>query len=157
MNASNLIASIKQHVPLQAEEENYILSMIFPLTVKQGDMVEKSGEVSRYFMNVKSGCLMTYFTDKDGFDHVIQFATAGWWTGDLHSISKGVPSIYATRALADSEVLLMPNKSLDDLLEKYPRLEKYFRVLYLNALVTQQHRIIQSFSATADERYLAFR
>jgi CRP-like cAMP-binding protein len=157
MVAASLINSIKQHVSLQEEEEKAITSILLPHFVKQGDFAEKSGEISRYLIYVRSGCLMTYFTDKDAVDHVIQFATAGWWTGDLHSITKGEPSIYATRALADTEIILLPKTSVDDMLDKWPRLERYFRLLYQNALLTHQHRIIQSYSAAADERYLYFR
>lgn len=100
---------------------------------------------------------MTFYTDKEGVDHVIQFATAGWWTGDLHSFTKQIPSIYTTKALADSEVLLLPKNSMDQLLEKHPRFERYFRIIFQNSLVTHQHRIIQSFADTAEERYLSFR
>jgi CRP-like cAMP-binding protein len=156
MNTS-FITNIKKTVNLNEEEEKYIQSVFVPLRVKQGEFVERSGEITRYFIYVQSGCLMTYFTDKDALDHVAQFATAGWWTGDLHSITKGVPSIYSTRALADSEVLLLPKNSQEELLTKYPQMERYFRILYQNALVTHLHRIIQGHAAAADERYTSFR
>jgi CRP-like cAMP-binding protein len=155
--ASSFIAHINETVQLTEEEKQFISSICLPLTVRQGDFVERSGEVTRYYIYVQSGCLMTYFTDKDAVDHVAQFATARWWTGDLHSITKGIPSIYSTRALADSEVLLLSKHSQEELLEKYPRLERYFRILYQNALVTHLHRIIQGHSAAADERYISFR
>ncbi|RYD70204.1 MAG: single-stranded DNA-binding protein, partial [Sphingobacteriales bacterium] len=28
-----------------------------------------------------------HYTDKEGNDHVIRFAAAGWWSGDLYSLS----------------------------------------------------------------------
>jgi CRP-like cAMP-binding protein len=157
MSTSSFITNIRKTVDLNEEEEKYIQSVFVPLRVKQGEFVERTGEITRYFIYVQSGCLMTYFTDKDAFDHVAQFATAGWWTGDLHSITKGVPSIYSTRALADSEVLLLPKNSQEELLNKYPQMERYFRILYQNALVTHLHRIIQGHAAAADERYISFR
>lgn len=157
MNTSSFITNIKKTVNLSEEEEKYIESVFVPLRVKQGEFVERTGEITRYFIYVQSGCLMTYFTDKDAFDHVAQFATVGWWTGDLHSITKGVPSIYSTRALADSEVLLLPKNSQEELLNKYPQMERYFRILYQNALVTHLHRIIQGHASAADERYIYFR
>jgi hypothetical protein len=51
----------------------------------------------------------------------------------------------------------LPKTSVDQLLEKYVKFERYFRILYQNSLVTQQHRVILSYSATAEERYLSFR
>jgi CRP-like cAMP-binding protein len=126
------------------------------MKVRQGEMLEKPGQPTKYFIHVVSGCLMTYYTDKEDVDHVIQFAQAGWWTGDTASLTKQIPSIYATRALADTEVLLLPQAGLDHLLETHLKFEKYFRILFQNSLVTHQNRLIQNLSATAEERYQAF-
>ena len=132
------------------------MSLLEVRSIRQGDLIEKAGEVSKYFIHVKSGCLMSYYTDKEGNDHVMQFSMAGWWTGDLNSFTKKVPSAYTTRALADSEVLLMEVKNLDQLLERFPVFEKYFRILFQNSLITHQNRIAQNISSTAEERYVAF-
>lgn len=156
MNSANLLASIKKITPLTDEETSAFQSQLLPMKIRQGEMIEKPGEPTKYFIHVVSGCLMTYYTDKEGTDHVIQFAQAGWWTGDTASLTKQVPSIYSTRALTDSEVLLLPKPVMDQLLDQYLKLEKYFRILFQNSLVTHQSRLIQSLSATAEERYLAF-
>jgi CRP-like cAMP-binding protein len=103
------------------------------------------------------GCLMAYYTDSDGVERVLQFATASWWTGDLHSCTKLEPSIYSTRALVDSEVLLLRWDGLNTLLERVPKFEKYFRILFQNSLVSHQQRIMQTLSFTAEQRYEAFR
>lgn len=157
MKTSTILTSIGRHITLSEEESTFFSSLLIPQTIKQHEAIEKIGEPTRAFIYVNSGCLMTFFTDKEDVDHVIQFATAGWWTGDLHSFTKQIPSIYTTKALADSEILLLPKNSMDQLLEKYPRFERYFRIIFQNSLVTHQHRIIQGFSSTAEERYLAFR
>lgn len=99
---------------------------------------------------------MTFFTDKEGNDQVIQFATSGWWTGDLHSLTTQQPSIYTTRALADSEVMLLPKVRMEELLERYPVFERYFRIMFQNSLVTHQNRIIEAFAITAEDRYTRF-
>lgn len=156
VNQSNLLAAFSKHVELTDEESNFLLSVIVPQRIKQGDVIESAGEITRYFIYVGSGCLLSYYTDKQGNEHVIQFALAGWWTGDIHSYTKGIPSIFTTKALTDSEVWLIPKASLDLLLEKYPKFERYFRIIFQNSLVTHQSRLMQSYSATAEERYLSF-
>lgn len=156
VNQSNLLAAFSKHVELTDEESNFLLSVIVPQRIKQGDLIESAGEITRYFIYVGSGCLLSYYTDKQGNEHVIQFALAGWWTGDIHSYTKGIPSIFTTKALTDSEVWLIPKASLDLLLEKYPKFERYFRIIFQNSLVTHQSRLMQSYSATAEERYLSF-
>lgn len=151
-----ILQTIEQHVPLSKEEGNYFLSLLETRSLKQGELIEEAGEVSSHFIYVKSGCLMSYYTDAEDADRVMQFSTAGWWTGELNSFTKKVASSYTTRALADSEVLLISKEALDDLLNRFPAFEKYFRILFQNSLITHQNRILQTISATAEERYTRF-
>ncbi len=156
MDTSSIINSISKYVPLDEVERLYFTSLLLPLKIRQGDFTERTGNISKGMIYVNAGCLMAYFSDKEASDHVIQFATAGWWTGDLHSFTSQTPSIYSTKALADSEVLLLPKNDMDQLLEQFPKFERYFRIIFQNSLVTHQHRIIQNFSVGAEERYAHF-
>jgi CRP-like cAMP-binding protein len=156
MNTHPIVEAVKRHINLSREEEDFFLGCFVPQSVKQGDFLERPDEPTRYFMYVNSGCLMTYYTDDDAHDHVMQFAMPGWWTGDLKSIMKGTPSMFSTRALSESEVLLITHNSLEQLLEKYPRFERFYRILFQNSLITQQGRILQNLSAPAEERYQKF-
>lgn len=156
MDFLNILAAIKKHIALSPEEEHFFSSTLVPVKLKQGEFAEKARDVTRQFIHVQSGCLMTYYTDNDGNDQVIQFATAGWWTGDLHSLTKQEPSIYSTRALADSEILLLPKVRMEELLDRYPKFERFFRIMFQNSLVTHQTRIIEAFSLSAEERYANF-
>ena len=157
MDTKSILSHIGRHIVLDEREVSLFTSMLLPLRVKQHEEVARRGEQTRYFIHVNSGCLMSYFTDSNDVDHVLQFATAGWWTGDLQSFTRQVPSIYTTRALADSEVFLLPKASMDELMEKVPKFERYFRIIFQNSLITHQDRLLQTYSVTADERYRAFR
>lgn len=156
MNTAVILSAINKHVALDEAEANFLTDQLIPKKLKPGELIEESGEMTKFMIYVNSGCLMTYYTDKDGTDHVIQFATTGWWTGDLHSLQKKVPSIYSTRALVESEILLLPKVSLELLLDQYLKFERYFRIIFQNALVVSQQRIIHSYASTAEERYLHF-
>jgi CRP-like cAMP-binding protein len=156
MNTSLLIASVNRHVTLTEDESSYFLSLMLPLRLRQNEMMETPGEVSKYFIYVVSGCLMSYYTDKEGTDHVMQFAQAGWWTGDLPGFAQQLPATYSTRALADSDLLLLPRLGMDQLLEKHPKFERYFRILFQNSLIAHQNRLAQNLSFTAEERYVSF-
>lgn len=156
MDTSGIVAQLQRHITLDEKEKLSFCSVLIGARLKQGEFVETVGKVTSYFIYVNSGCLMTYFTDGEGGDHVIQFAMAGWWTGDLHSLTKEEPSVYSTRALADSEVFYLPKADMEMLLEKFPRLERYFRILFQNSIISHQHRLIQNLSVTADQRYENF-
>jgi CRP-like cAMP-binding protein len=157
MNASNILDQISRHISLDERESLHFTSLLIPAKIKQGEYIEKIGAITQNFIYVESGCLMSYSTDKKGDFHVIQFSTAGWWTGDLQSFTKKQPAIYSTRALTESSVFYLPKNDMDLLLDRYPKFEKYFRILFQNALITQLDRIIQNFSDTAESRYERFR
>lgn len=152
-----ILAAVEKHISLNDMERGAFLSALSSQTIKTGEFIARAGEPSQHFIFVSSGCLMSYFTDPDGVERVMQFATAGWWTGDLHSFTNSVPSIYSTRALVDSELFLLTKVDMESFLEKVPKFERYFRILYQNSLVAHQHRLIQAYSATAEDRYQTFR
>lgn len=156
MDTSNIRQSVSKYVSLEPEEVLFFTSLFIPIQVRQGGFLDEAGEISKGFLYVDSGCLMTFITNKQGNDQVVQFSTSGWWTGDLNSFTQQTPATYSTKALADSEVFLLPKNSLDQLLGRIPKFEKYFRIIFQNSLITHQHRLVMAFSATAEERYQEF-
>lgn len=156
MDSKLILSNIRRHVQLNGEEEDFLLAVLVPASYKHGEMVLQAGEVTRGMIHVNTGCLMTFYADRKGDEKVVQFATAGWWTGDLASLSSQQPSIYATRALADSTVFMLPNIRMEELLKRYPIFERYFRITFQNSLVAHQQRIMQAYSCTAEERYNTF-
>ncbi|MBL7847351.1 MAG: Crp/Fnr family transcriptional regulator [Cyclobacteriaceae bacterium] len=148
-----ILSNIRRQVNLEPEEEAFLLAILVPAAFKQGELVQPAGEVTRSMIHVNTGCLMTYYSDRDGDEKVIQFATVGWWTGDLHSLTTHEPSVFETRALADSTIFFLPGVRMDELMSRYPVFERYFRITFQNSLVTHQKRIIQAYSFTAEERY----
>ena len=156
MEYGPILNNVKRNINLTTEEEQFFISLLNPIKLKQGEFAEKAGEITIGFIHVVSGCLMTYYTDKEGNDQVIQFATSAWWTGDLNSLTKQEPSIYSTRALADSEIFVLPKVRLDELLNRFPKFERFVRIMFQNSLVTHQARIIEATTLTAEERYANF-
>lgn len=152
-----IITQVEKHITLDDVEKSILLSLLESRSLKAGEFLEKAGEFSTHFIFVNMGCLMAYYTQEDGVERVMQFATANWWTGDLHSCTKHTASAYSTRALIDSEVLLLEWQGLDALLTRVPKFEKYFRKLFQNSLVAHQQRIMETISYSAEQRYESFR
>jgi len=153
----SILTAIEKHITLDDVERAILLSLLESRSLKSGDFMEKAGEPSQHFIFVSMGCLMAYSTDENGVEHVLQFATASWWTGDLHSFQTNAASAYSSRAIVDSEVLLLTVKGLNDLLERVPKFEKYFRILFQNSLIAHGRRILETISFTAEQRYESFR
>jgi len=157
MDCQLLLSHIRQFVELETEEIDFLESILIPRPFKQGEIIVKSGDGARYLAYVNSGYTLTYYTDREGTDHVIRFAAAGWWTGDIYSLSKELLTPLTTKGLCDGELLLLPRLAQSQLLEKYLKFERYFRNLFQTALMRQQLRFVESHSIPAEQRYLKFR
>jgi CRP-like cAMP-binding protein len=156
MNSRNILNNINQVVQLDEHETEFLESILIKRPFKQGELVVESGDPARYMMFVNDGYLMTYFTDQNGTDHVVQFASGGWWVGDIYSLSREARTRYTTKGLCDGELLLLPRSAQNQLLDTYIKFERYFRITFQNSLLRQQLRFIESYSASAEERYLSF-
>jgi CRP-like cAMP-binding protein len=156
MNQELIVSNIRQYISLDAPEIEYLSSVLIPRPFKQGELIVRSGEPARYLLFANAGNLMTYYTDADGVDHVIQFASEGWWSGDVYSLSDEPVTRYSTRGLSTGEVLLLPRLAHQQLLASYPKFERYFRIMFQKSLLRQQLRYIEAHATSAEERYRSF-
>ena len=114
-------------------------------------MVE--GHVCTYLTFVSKGLLKSYHSDDKGNEHINQFSPEGWWTSDMSSFFSGGISFYSIDAMEDSEVLLITREDFENLTIEVPVMDRYFRLLFQNSLITKERRLISSHTHTAEEKY----
>jgi len=156
MNTDIIIARINDHVRLDHEETKALQSALISRPFKLGEIIVRGGDIARYLMFVNEGYVMTYYTDKEGTDHVVRFAGEGWWVNDFYSMDKEPRTLFTTRGLCDGELLVLPKAAHNELLEKYINIERYFRKLFHHSVIKQQMRFVKSNTDSAEERYQEF-
>lgn len=151
-----LLQSIKQHVNLNEQEQAIVLShtqtLVFPaktIILEQNAICESS-----YF--VLDGILTNYHVDDNAVQHVLSFASDGWWMTDMYSFLAQKPSTTYIEALTQSTVLHLDLENRLQLFEKVPKIERYFRILIERSLVATQQRLLDNMSLTATDNYKAF-
>jgi CRP-like cAMP-binding protein len=149
-----LFKSLAQVVTLTEEELDYCRSRFVPKKLRKRQYLLQEGDVCRYTVFVEKGLLRSFTVDEKGAEHILQFAFEGWWMADLYSFLTNEPSPFHMDAIEDSELLMIDRESWDDLLEKVPTLERYFRILIQNNLIATQRRLIGAMSETAEEKYI---
>ena len=153
MNPSLILQNVAKHISLSKDQEDYFLSLLQLKKIKKKHFLSQEGDLSKGPVFVNEGILRSYTVDKSGFEHVLQFAPPGWWIVDMFSLITGHPGSLFIDAIEDTEVLLLPKKSLEKLYEDVPVFERFFRLLAEKALVTLQQRLMDNLSLTARERY----
>lgn len=148
-----LFQKLHEKIKLTEDEKQLCKSFFTPKKLRKRQYILQEGDICKYIVFVEKGMLRSYTVDDKGNEHIMQFAFEGWWIADQFSFLTGEPAIYNIDALEDSELLLLSKQSEEQLLERIPKFERYFRILLQNSLIATQRRLIGSLSQTAEERY----
>ena len=156
MNFDLLIFNISRHLSLTREEIEFFSSLLKSKSLANGEFLLREGDVCKYESFVVKGCLKTYYLDEMGIEHIIDFSIEEWWADDLYSLLTQTPSKSNIKAIEDTDVLQITKTDLELLYQKIPKFERFFRILFQNAYITQREQINLALSASAQERYLLF-
>jgi CRP-like cAMP-binding protein len=151
-----LFQKFAEKIELTEEEKKLSRSFFIPKKLRRKQYLLQEGDVCKYVAFVEKGLLRSFAVDDKGHEHITQFAFEGYWIADQYSFLTGEPSEYNIEALEECELLLLSKQAEDEMLEKIPKLERFFRLLLQNNLIATQKRLVGSLSQTAEERYNEF-
>ncbi len=156
MDHSLIIQSLSRHIRLTKKEEEYFISLIHEKKLKKKQFLVHENEFNKFTAFVTKGCLRSYSIDRNGFEHIIQFAPPGWWMADIASVISNQPGKLNIDALEDSDMFLLYREDQLKLFEKIPKFERFFRIITENSIAANSHRLIDYMGLTAQERYFTF-
>ena len=156
MNFDLLLSNISKHISLTLEETAFFTSLLKSKSLKNGEFLLREGNICKYESFVIRGCLKTYYLDENGFEHIIDFSIEEWWADDLYSLLAQAPSRSNIKAIEDTDIIQISKPDLELLYQKIPKFERFFRILFQNAYISQRDQINQALSASAEERYILF-
>lgn len=145
---------LSEKISLTSEEFELAKTLFIPKKIRKKQYLLQEGDVCKYLAFVERGILRSYSVDEKGNEHTIQFALEGWWIADNYSFLTGEASVYHIDALEDAELLLLNKTTHEQLFEKIPKFERYFRVLMQNNMIALQRRLLGTLSQTAEEKYI---
>ena len=151
---NNLLSHVEDKISLTEKEKNQITRYFIPKQIRRRRYILQDGDVCKFLIFVESGLLKSFTMTEKGQEHIALFAWEGWWISDFNSFIHREPAILNIDAIEDSEVLLISRESYEQLLTDLPIMERYFRILYQNSLVTKDKRLISSNSDSAESKYL---
>src|SRR5687767_11907414 len=149
-----LIEGIGQKVALSSTELETLKSFFIPKKIRKRQYILNAGDVCQYITLVEKGLLRSFTVDDDGHEHVVQFASEGWWISDVGSFVSGKDALYNIEALEDSELLHLTRQGMEELLIQLPVMERFFRLLMQNNIIALQRRVVAYMSLSAEEKYL---
>ncbi|QMW00882.1 Crp/Fnr family transcriptional regulator [Spirosoma foliorum] len=147
---------IARLVDLTESEFAQLKTFFIPKKLRRKQYILQEGDLCKYISFVEKGLLRTYTVDTKGTEHIVQFAPEGWWTSDMYSYLTGERSQYNIEALEDSELLLLERDNMEHMVERVPKMERFFRIMLQNNYIATHRRVVSSLSQSAEENYTEF-
>lgn len=153
INTQHILANIHKHIQLNEEEKQYFFALLNSVRVAKKRLLLRQSEKCDQIYFVNKGLLRSYSIGQDGKEATVMFAFADWWITDMYSFVKERPALTNIQAMENSEVLSLSKQNLDQLYQRIPKFERFFRVLMQNAYIREQYRVWENISLTAEKKY----
>lgn len=151
-----ILKNIAKHIALEPTEKAFFISLLDSKTIPSKTYLLKENQPCNYLYFVNSGTLRAYFLNKDGKESTIMFALKDWWVTDMNCFINQNPAMLNIVATEKTEMLQISKTNLDLLFQEVPKFERFFRIIFQNAYIREQLRVIENLSLTAAERYEHF-
>lgn len=147
---------IRKFVPITENEWDEIRAYFITLYPKKKEILHTEGQICKYNYYVAEGCVRMYFIDRKGVERTVQFALEHWWLADYFSFQKQKPSDFYIQAVTKSSIWALPYTKQETLLERFPILERYFRIVHQTAHAATQVKIKLNHELSKEENFRHF-
>jgi CRP-like cAMP-binding protein len=97
--------------------------------------------------------LKAYHTDKEGKEHILQFALSDWWITDYGAYFKEAKATIHVDCIEESQLLCLSLHNREKLCGDMHKMEHFFRKKLNAGYVALQQRILTLLNSSAKERY----
>jgi len=150
---NEIIQHIRKFIAIDDAEAEIILSYFETENFRKKSLLLEDGQTSNKQFFIVKGLVRFYIINDKGAEQTIQFGIENWWITDYLSFQYQTASHFYIQAIENLEVLSIDRKSFDELLDRIPKLEKYFRLVIQKSFGASQIRIRYLFTMSAEERY----
>lgn len=150
---SSLIAHISKFTTLDEDEIEILLAAVHKKTFKKKQHLLEEGQSANVQYFIVKGCCRLYIINQKGNEQTLQFGIENWWMADYLAFHNNTSSGFYIQALENAEIIAIEKQAIEILLEKIPKLERYFRMVLQKSFGASQVRIKYLFTMSAEERY----
>jgi len=151
-----LITKIKSIIRLSKKAEEYLFSISTEKALPKGEILVRQGQAVKKTYFVTDGCIRSYFIDKNGKEHTLQFAIKDWWISDFIAIYNKEIATLTVECITDSTIIEFSSRELDGIYSLCPEFEAFQRKNLERHVVSLHKRILNQLQLTAQERYDLF-
>lgn len=150
----NLRSILSNQLPLATREWEAILEKwTVEKNLLRGDYLSKEGQVEGYLYFVNKGTLRIFYLHNDGTEICVGFAYPNTLLCSYPSFISQVPAQYYIQSITPSQLIGIKRSHFYQLMERFPSMEKRWRMLTEAALLGKIEREVEMLTFTPAERY----
>lgn len=128
--SKHLFEHINKHVSINPSTYKEILKYFDEQNLNKKELILSAGVNRNLNLFVIKGCMHMYFIDDKGHERTVQFAIDNWWMTDYLAYHKNEVSKFYIQTIEETQLLAISYSKQEQLLTRFPELEKYFRIIY---------------------------
>lgn len=145
--------AVRNMVSLTDKEQEAFADILIYRSVPKRFMLVNVGDISREAYFINSGCVRLFYR-KDGEEVNANFVFENSFIASLESFLLQVPSRQAVETLEDCELVVLQKERLTELINKYPRIERFSKAIAERAFIILQRRASSFILDSPEERYM---
>lgn len=149
----NFRLHLEKFIQINNEDFDAIADYFKIKKVKKKENLLLEGAICKSHFFVLEGCLRKFFINEKGIEQTTEFAIENWWITDNIAYEHRLATSFYIQAVENSEILILDREDQDLLLEKFPKMERYFRFIYQRAYAASQMRIKYLYDLSKEEFY----
>jgi CRP-like cAMP-binding protein len=151
-----LQSHLRRFINIAEADMQGILSFFKTIELKKKQNLLTEGSICKCNYFVVKGLLRMFFVNDRGIEQTTHFALENWWLADYTSFERQEPSGNYIQAVEKTEVLAIGNDDQETLLQQYPAVERYFRMMHQRAHAAAQFRVRYQYGLSREEQYHMF-
>ena len=156
LERTQLLTNIQKHIVLEPLEIEFLETIFSFRTYQKKSILFNQDQICREFYFVEYGSIRAFNVNENGKSATIMFAIKDWWVTDIYCFTNQKPALLSLEALEETKVAVLSYDNFQLLLNKFPKFNRFFRILFQNAYSREQLRVLDSISLTTEERFQKF-
>ncbi|WP_288244189.1 Crp/Fnr family transcriptional regulator [uncultured Chryseobacterium sp.] len=144
---------MQQMINITEEELESFLNKTSIKTFKRQEIVSMPDSIPNNIFFINKGIIRVFITDSEGTEHTIHFALENQFIADYSNFIKQQPSFYTLQALEETEVVILPRKTIEWGYNNLTEGQKMGRLVAEYYFIYQDDRIKNTYTRTPKQRY----
>jgi CRP-like cAMP-binding protein len=140
-------------INITEEELESFLNKTSIKTFKRQEIVSTPDSIPNNIFFINKGIIRVFITDSEGTEHTIHFALENQFIADYSNFIKQQPSFYTLQALEETEVVILPRKTIEWGYNNLTEGQKMGRLVAEYYFIYQDDRIKNTYTRTPKQRY----